>query len=397
MTPTPFLTRLRLTLASGLGIAGTLIMLGTVVPPFSMMLFPASIGGTELAPLFLLLGMLVMGLAWRRAPLQRRWRQTGLWLGGVVLLLSLRIVVQIPFAVAHAEAAMDTAFGQAYTLTRNRPAAVRTVPISASEVLCGLRLPNVVVDTNVALSMVAGEMRHADIFHPLGAGPHPIVIAIHGGAWSSGTQREGATCHRTLAASGFLVIAIDYRLAPQTRFPAQLDDVRAAISWARLHAVDYAADPSRMALLGRSAGAQLALLAAYAPDAGIRAVVGFYSPVDLNEGYRHPSVPDPLDTRTVFADYLGGTADEVPDLYRAASPLTYATTPQPPTLLINGDRDHLIYLHFAEQLASSLHEHGTAVALLDIPWSEHAFDAIPHGLGGQLALYHLERFLWAML
>lgn len=395
--PTSFLTRLRLTIASGIGIAGTLIMLGTVVPPFSMLLFPASIGGTELAPLFLLLGMLVLGLAWRRAPAHRRWRQMGLWLGSIVLLLSLHTVVRIPSAVTDAEAVMNAAFGHAYALTYQRPTAVRTTPISTSEVFCGLSLPAVVIDTDVVLSTVAGEIRHADIFHPLGAGPHPVIIAIHGGAWSSGTRHEGATCHRALAASGFLVIAIDYRLAPQTHFPAQLDDVRAAIAWSKLHAVDYGADPSRMALLGRSAGAQLALLAAYAPDADIRAVVGFYSPVDLNEGYHHPSIPDPLDTRRVFTDYLGGTADEVPELYRAASPLTYATRPHPPTLLINGGRDHLIYLHFAHQLAARLHEHGTAVAVIDIPWSEHAFDAIPHGLGGQLALYHLERFLWAML
>ena len=387
----------QLTGANLLAAPAAFIQLATVVPPFSMLLFPASIGGTELAPIFLVIGALAAGLAWPAAPGQRRWRGTALVLATLVSLLALRTLVQVPATIARTETAMNAAFGEPYAQTAHRPTAVRTTPINLVEVFSGLRLPAVVVDTDHVLSTVAGETRRADIFQPLGAGPHPVVIAIHGGAWSSGTPREGTTCHRALAASGFLVVAIDYRLAPTTRFPGQLEDVRSAIAWVKAHARDYGADPTRIALLGRSAGAQLALLGAYEKDSGVRAAVAFYSPVDFTEGYHHPSVPDPLDTRQVFSDYLGGSVDELPERYREASPLSHADQPRPPTLLINGGRDHLIYLSFGEALAKRLGNHGTAVALIDLPWSEHAFDAIPHGLGGQLALHHVERFLWTVL
>lgn len=388
---------LRLTFACVLGTTASVILAGTVMPPLRMWFIPASIGGTELAPWFLLIGGVVLGLACRRAPANRSAQRSAVVLGGVVIILALRTVVQVPSAIAQAEMVMIAAFGQSYVATCDRAQAVRPVPISMVDLVRGIPLPAITVETAIPMFTVAGETLHADIFHPLDAGPHPIVVAIHGGAWSSGSRSEGTTCHRALAASGFLVVSIDYRLAPKYRFPAQLDDVRAALAWVRQHAADYAGDPSRIALLGRSAGAQLALLAAYEKDSGIRAAIAFYSPVDLTEGYRNPSRPDPLDTRAVFRDFLGGSPDEVPELYRAGSPIEQVIRSQPPTLLINGGRDHLVYVRFADALAQRLQEQHTPVAVIDIPWSEHAFDAIPNGLGGQLSLYHVERFLWTAL
>jgi len=387
---TPTATRLRLGAALILGASSGAIMLCTVVPPPIMLLIPPSIAGAELAPWMLFIGLAVLALvAW---PAGRwRWlRRSALGLGLLVVVLALRVLVQVPAAIRTGEAVMVAAFGPAYGATRG----AGTPPtLSAVVMLRGHALPPLRIHRAVPMLSVAGQVLHADIYQPLTPGPHAVVIAIHGGSWRSGTRSEGATCHHALAASGLVVVAIDYRFAPAFTFPAQRDDVQSALDWVRTHAADYAGDPARIALLGRSAGAQLALLAAYRKDSGIRSAVGFYSPVDFTIGYRQPTRPDPLDARAVFRDYLGGTPDDLPERYREASPITHATTRRPPTLLIYGGRDHLVELRFGAALAAALRTQGTPVALLDIPWAEHAFDLLPHGLGGQLALHHLVRFL----
>jgi acetyl esterase/lipase len=152
-----------------------------------------------------------------------------------------------------------------------------------------------------------------------------------------------------------------------------------------------------MALLGRSAGAQLALVAAYQGTPLVRAAVGYYGPTDLAEGWREPPRPDPLDVRSILESYLGGPPDRVPIAYHDASPVTYVTRQVPPTLLIYGSRDHVVEARFGRELHDRVREAGAASVLLEIPWADHAFDAIPNGLSAQIALYYTERFLaWAL-
>lgn len=198
-----------------------------------------------------------------------------------------------------------------------------------------------------------------------------------------------------LTAAGALIFIASWIFLPAPH--AQIEDVRAALAWIRAHAAEYQADVSRMALLGRSAGAQLAMVAAYEPSAPpISAVVSLYGPVDLVEGYRHPPVPDPLDVRSIERAFLGGTHEETPDRYRTASPVSYVSRRLPPTLLIYGARDHVVLPRFGSELAGRLRADGGAAVFLEIPWAEHGFDAVPHGLSGQVSLYYTERFLsWA--
>ena len=263
--------------------------------------------------------------------------------------------------------------------------------------LLGFKTPPIVVDFGVELGSSSGVLLRGDVYHPPQAGTHPVVLVLHGGGWSSGDRSEGRTVSHALAAAGFLVVSSDYRLAPAHHFPAQLADVQVALRWIRTHAAAMGGDPTRIALLGRSAGSQLALLTAANSDSGIAAVVVFYSPVDFEAGWRDPGWPDPLDARAVFRDYLGGTLDEVPERYREASPINHTSHPLPPVLLIYGASDQLVELHFGQRLTDRLLSGGTPTTLITIPWAEHAFDAIPHGLGGQLSLHLVERFLGATL
>ena len=164
------------------------------------------------------------------------------------------------------------------------------------------------------------------------------------------------------------------------------------------HAAEFDGDATRIAIVGRSAGAQLALVAAYErPDPAIRAVISYYGPVDLEEGWRNPPRPDPIDTRSLSEAYLGGTPDTVPDRYRAASPATYVSRDAPPTLLLYGSRDHVVEARFGRDLHAKLGAAGAVSVLLEIPWAEHAFDVVSNGISGQLSLHYAERFLAATL
>jgi acetyl esterase/lipase len=228
--------------------------------------------------------------------------------------------------------------------------------------------------------------------------PRPILLQIYGGAWQRGAPGDDALFASYFASRGYVVVAIDYRHAPRWQWPAQLQDVRAALSWLQDHAREYQADTSRIALLGRSSGAQLALMAAYTgASSGVRAVVSYYGPTNLLEGWRQPPSPDPLPVRPTLEAYLGGPPDLAGNRYREASPVERVTSSAPPTLLIYGRRDHIVEARFGRELEQRLHSAGARAVLLELPWAEHAFDAIPFGLGGQVALHYTERFLaWAL-
>ena len=104
-----------------------------------------------------------------------------------------------------------------------------------------------------------------------------------------------------LAARDYVVVSINYRLAPKWKFPAGRDDVLSAIAYLKVYGHEFGLDPTRLALLGRSAGGQLALLAAYtANEPAIRGVVSVYGPTDLKFGYERPAAKGLLDTRGVL-------------------------------------------------------------------------------------------------
>lgn len=128
-------------------------------------------------------------------------------------------------------------------------------------------------------------------------------------------------------------------------------------------------------------------------DPGVRAVISYYGPVDLARGWREPPSPDPIGSRAVAETYLGGRPDQVADRYAAASPLTHVSNHAPPTLLIYGARDHIVQARFGRTLHDALIAAGASAQFVEIPWADHAFDAIPGGLSGQVSLWHTERFL----
>lgn len=233
-----------------------------------------------------------------------------------------------------------------------------------------------------------------EVYGPFDGKPRPLVVAIHGGSWNSGDYTQLPELNHHLANRGWCVAAITYRLAPTHTFPRQRDDVLRAIRWLEEHAPRFAIDPSRIALLGRSAGGQLALLAAYlAEDPAIKGVVSYYGPTDMNYAWTHPTNPWVLDTPTTLKEYLGGTPDEVPDHYRDASPWEFVQATTPPTLLIHGQRDELVSHDQTDRLRQRLAQQGVPHFVVSLPWATHGLEANLRGPGGQISTWAVERFL----
>ena len=370
-----------------------------VLPPPTFPLLMLAVAASELSIWLAAAALLVLLASRRRESPSRIGRFSTLFAALTIVLAALPLV-RFPSAARRFDRAMRAALGSDYlcgvptTLRR----AMRGAPMNPADLVSGLRPGPALVVRDVRFIGGGGARLTMDIYRPERPGSYPSIVQIYGGAWRRGAPGDNAAFARYMASRGYVVFAIDYRHAPAWRWPAQLADVRAALRWIGEHAREYDGDPARLALLGRSSGAQLALVAAYAPGAPpVRAVVSLYGPVNLEEGYRRPPRPDPLDVRGVTEAFLGGPPDGRIARYREASPITYATHPLPPTLLIYAARDNVVEPRFGAMLHGRLHDTGTTAVLLEVPWSEHGFDGITGGPGAQLALYYTERFLaWAL-
>jgi acetyl esterase/lipase len=228
----------------------------------------------------------------------------------------------------------------------------------------------------------------------VGHEPLPTLIDIHGGSWQQENALTDSTFASYMAAKGYAVFSIDYRKAPENRYPIQIDDVRAAIDWIYANAFSYGADPRRIALVGRSAGGHLALLDAFTSEViPIRAVISFYGPADLTKLYDDPPKPDPLNVRDKLEAFLGGSPGDIPTVYRDASPISHLKADLPPTLLIQGGHDHTVPARHIRAFYQKLTTNGSPAVLVEIPWSEHGFDFVHFGPGSILALAYADAFL----
>jgi acetyl esterase/lipase len=222
----------------------------------------------------------------------------------------------------------------------------------------------------------------------------PCIIVVHGGAWQRGDNTEFAALNAYLASRDYVVAAINYRLAPRWKFPASRDDVLAAVDYVKTHASEFGVDPSRLVLLGRAEGGQLALLAGYSShDPAIRGVVSVYSPTDLRSAYDHPSPRALYDTRAVLEAYVGGPPASADRQYFDASPINFVSAAAPPTLLIHGARDQTIAIDQSTQLDERLLQAGVKHVFVKLPWATHGCDKSFGGPCGQIILYAVERFV----
>lgn len=335
------------------------------------------------------------------APLLPGWWRTrsgrvGAGCGLLAVLLSLLPLLRaIPIA-RQLPAQLAVAFG-AVPPRASDAAPARAAPLVPGDLWLGIHSPPVRQRQVVYVARGTQSLTLDLFLPPTAQAPAPGILVIHGGGWESGDSSQLASLNDYLAARGYVVAAMNYRLAPQHPFPAARDDVLAALSYLQDHAADVGLDAERLVLLGRSAGGQLALLVAYtANDSGIRGAVALYAPADLYYGYTHPTNPAVLNSTVLLENYLGGPPEQVRATYDAASPIMFVGPATPPTLLIHGAMDELVFPTQSERLAARLAAAGRPHLLLRLPWATHGCDANLSGPAGQISTYAIERFVAAV-
>ena len=205
------------------------------------------------------------------------------------------------------------------------------------------------------LAYGADDRQRLDVYTPKNAADRPIIVFWYGGGWESGKKSQYRFVGAALADAGYVTVLPDYRLYPQVRFPAFVQDGAAALSWVVSHAREIGGDPKRIFVAGHSAGAHLAAMLAYdraqlervaLPPGTVRGFIGLSGPYALD--------PNTDTYRAIFgAPY--GLADW--------QPVQLARTGAPAALLIHGEADAVVDIGHARRMAAALQGLGVPVTL----------------------------------
>jgi acetyl esterase len=217
-----------------------------------------------------------------------------------------------------------------------------------------------------------GVPLYLDAYVPEGPGPFAAAIIVHGGAWVRGDRRnEVAPLFRPLEDAGIAWFSIDYRLSSDvTQFGTAIEDVRNAVLFVKAHAAEYRIDPERIALIGESAGGQLAAMVALDPrtDTQVRAVVALYAPTDLVSLAKESTfVPQQI------RKAIEGTPFEaiLLERLRQLSPSANVRPGAPPFLLIHGTSDVLVPFAQSREMCAKLKANGSGCELYPVEGGGH--------------------------
>jgi acetyl esterase/lipase len=230
--------------------------------------------------------------------------------------------------------------------------------------------------TDIVYKTVDSTDLQLDLYRPHNAAPNtPLLVFIHGGGWRKGHRADMIPLIVDFLDRGYVCATVSYRL--RNTYPSCVDDMSDAVDWFFAHGDEYGYDPDRIALVGASAGAHLAMMAGYGwrdkPESAdsttskhrIKAIVNIFGAVDLTTdfGRNHPLV-------TVF---MNKTYAEAPELYLEASPIIYIDNNSPPTLTLHGTSDELVPVSQADQLKNRLDS-------LGVPCVDYRFPLWPHAM-----------------
>jgi acetyl esterase/lipase len=251
-----------------------------------------------------------------------------------------------------------------------------------------------------------------DLARPRGKGPFPAVLFLHGGGWVSGCRKTYLPRLAGMAEAGYVAATVSYRLAPRHPFPAAVHDVKCAVRWLRANAGRYGIDPSRIGVIGFSAGGNLACLlgttdgnAALEGNGGapeqssrVQAVICYYGLTDLDAMHQSCERRElPFLQRSkmsvALTNFLGGTPRTQARRYTLASPVTHVTAGATPTLLIHGTRDDLVPLGQSVLFEERMRKVGAEVELLKVDGAGHNFDGEYEKAPKKAVLRFLDRHL----
>jgi acetyl esterase/lipase len=273
------------------------------------------------------------------------------------------------------------------------------VPIALFLLLVGVvilraEMPKAAV--HVAKDLVYGKGGDRDLKLDLampknGDGPFPAIVCVHGGGWRGGHRKDLSrpsvfvgkqSIIELLASRGYVVVSVSYRLAPKAKFPAQIEDCKAAVRWLRANAKKYKIDADHIGAVGFSAGGHLVSLLGTTDkkdgfegkggnpeqSSRVQAVVNFFGPTNFNT----KDWSDDVEKR-FFIPLLGATYEDKPELYKRLSPINYVTRDDAPFLFFHGTKDPLVGLRHSRELAAKLTKAGVSAQVVELKGEGHGW------------------------
>lgn len=257
--------------------------------------------------------------------------------------------------------------------------------LSASPILAD-EPSKIKVATDVTYYKAGDKEMQLDIAYPEEKGKYPTVVCVHGGAWSFGNRKDLKTLTQMLAREGYVAASISYRLLPDAKFPAPVEDCKTAVRWLRANAETYSINKEKFGAVGFSAGGHLVCMLGttdaqdgfdgkeYAKESSkVQAVISYFGPTDLTK-----YGADDTAQKGVFVPMLGAKYKEKPEVYQKASPISYVKKNAPPFLFLHGTKDWLVSIEHSRAMAAKLKEVGVPAELIEVK------DA-SHGWGGEQA------------
>jgi acetyl esterase/lipase len=228
---------------------------------------------------------------------------------------------------------------------------------------------------DIVYATVAGKPLALDLYLPATRQP-PLVVYVHGGAWTSGSKAQYPTF---LVEHGFAVASLDFRSSTEARFPANIHDIKAGIRFLRAQAPQYGYHVDRIAIIGASSGGHLAALVGVTngnkelegtegdhlkESSAVQAVVSYFGASDLTTILAQSTPPGLAVREPALQRLLGASPEAVPELTRLASPVFHVDAHSPPIFLLHGDQDTQMPVNQALELQSVYESAGRPVEVL---------------------------------
>ena len=239
------------------------------------------------------------------------------------------------------------------------------------------------VAEDVVYGTADGLDLHVDLAYPKQTPekPMPAVLLIHGGGWAGGTHKGYLPMN--LAAHGYFIATVEYRLSGEAPWPAQIEDCKQAVRWLRANAEKYHVDPKHIGVMGHSAGGHLvACLGTLGNDtsldvgdftdqnSSVQAVVDEAGPVDFTPAGR-PTIGTNMDDHPGLVKLFGGSYDAKTASWQQASSALHVTSNTPPFLILHGEADHLVPIKQAEEMADALKKANVPYELIRVKNGGH--------------------------
>jgi len=237
---------------------------------------------------------------------------------------------------------------------------------------------------NIEYKNINGKSLQLDLYKPKNlVKPAPLLVFIHGGGWSGGERADYLVYLVAFAKKGYITATVSYRLLKDGAYPACVEDITDAVQWFFRNGETYGYDPDRIALIGGSAGAHLAMLAGYGwqkPSTKndsillpvsthrIKAVVDIYGPADLTTEFAR--------NNSTVTSFLAHTYAEAPQLFTEASPIHYLDKNDPPTMILQGTSDQTVPVSQSDDLKERLDSLGIPNVYYRVPLWPHTMDLV---------------------